>query len=58
MANRASSKIKYYMYDVGSITMTIELSEFYYLIGAAVAYLAILIAYNAIGGRKKKSKKA
>lgn len=46
------------MHNVGSITMTIELSEFYYLIGAAVAYLAILIAYNAIGGRKKKSKKA
>ena len=37
--------------------MVVEISEFYYLIGAAVAYLAILIAYNAIGG-KKKSKKA
>ena len=38
--------------------MTVEISEFYYLIGAAVAYLAVLIAYNAICGRKKKSKKA
>ena len=38
--------------------MTVEFSEFYYLIGAAVAYLAILIAYNALGGKKKKSKKA
>ena len=45
------------MHNVGSITMTIEFSEFYYLIGAAVAYLAILIADHAIGG-KKKSKKA
>ena len=37
--------------------MVVEISEFYYLIGAGVAYLAILIAYNAIGV-KKKSKKA
>jgi hypothetical protein len=37
--------------------MTIEMSEFYYLIGAAVAFLAILIVYNAVGGRKKKAKK-
>ncbi len=38
--------------------MVVEISEFYYLISAGVAYLAILIAYNAIGGKKKKSKKA
>ena len=38
--------------------MTVEFAEFYYLIGACVAYLAVLIAYNAIGGKKKKSKKA
>ena len=37
--------------------MTIEMSEFYYLIGAAVAFLAILIVYNAVGGKKKKAKK-
>ena len=37
--------------------MTIEMSEFYYLIGAAVAFLAILIVYNAVGGRKKNAKK-
>jgi len=37
--------------------MTIEMSEFYYLIGVAVAFLAILIVYNAVGGRKKKAKK-
>ena len=33
--------------------MAIEISEFYYLIGACVAYLAILIGYNALGGKKK-----
>ncbi len=38
--------------------MILEVSEFYYLFGVAAAYLAILIAYNAIGGKKKKSKKA
>ena len=36
--------------------MVLELSEFYYLIGAGVAYLVLLIAYNAIGGRKKSKK--
>ena len=48
---------KYEIHDVGSITMVLELSEFYYLVGAGVAYLALLIIYNAVGG-KKKSKKA
>ena len=38
--------------------MSIEISEFYYLAGACVAYLAALLIYNAIGGKKKKSKKA
>ena len=36
--------------------MVLELSEFYYLIGAGVAYLVLLIAYNSIGGRKKSKK--
>lgn len=38
--------------------MSVELTEFLYLVGAAGAYLALLIIYNAVGGRKKKSKKA
>ena len=38
--------------------MSVELTEFLYLVGAAGAYLFLLIAYNALGGRKKKSKKA
>ena len=38
--------------------MAIEFEEFYFLIGACVAYLAALVIYNAIGGKKKKSKKA
>ena len=37
--------------------MTVEFTEFYYLIGVAAAFLAILIVYNAVGGRKKKAKK-
>ena len=37
--------------------MVVDITEFYYLIGAGAAYLVLLIAYNAIGG-KKKSKKA
>ena len=45
---------KYDIHDVGSITMLIETKEFYYLIGAAAVYLVLLIAYNALGGRKKK----
>ncbi len=36
--------------------MVIEFSEFYYLIGAGVAYLALLLVYNAVGGRKKSKK--
>jgi len=36
--------------------MTIEMSEFYYLIGAAVIFLAAIIVYNAVGGRKKAKK--
>ena len=36
----------------------IEYEEFFYLIGACVAYLAAIVIYNAIGGKKKKSKKA
>ena len=35
--------------------MLIETKEFYYLIGAAGIYLFLLIAYNALGGRKKKA---
>lgn len=38
--------------------MSIEFVEFYYLAGACVAYLAALLIYNAVGGKKKKSKKA
>jgi len=53
---QVSKTIKYRISNEGN--MAIEYAEFYYLIGACVAYLAILIAYNAIGGRKKKSKKA
>ena len=36
----------------------IEYEEFFYLIGACVVYLAAIVIYNAIGGKKKKSKKA
>ena len=36
--------------------MAIEYTEFYYLIGACVVYLAALLIYNAVGGKKKKSK--
>ncbi len=38
--------------------MVLEISEFYYLIGAGAVFLFLIIAYNALGGRKKKSKKA
>lgn len=36
--------------------MSVELGEFYYLIGVAVAYLAILVVYNWVGGKKKAKK--
>ncbi len=48
--------IKYRIDNEGN--MAIEYAEFYYLIGACVAYLAAILIYNAIGGKKKKSKKA
>ncbi len=35
--------------------MTIEISEFYYLFAAAGIFLVALIAYNALGGKKKKA---
>ena len=53
---QVSKTIKYRIDNEGN--MAIEFKEFYYLIGACAAYLVLLIAYNAIGGKKKKSKKA
>ena len=35
--------------------MSIEYAEFYYLIGACVAYLAAILIYNAVGGKKKRA---
>ena len=35
--------------------MTIEISEFYYLFAAAGIFIAALIAYNALGEKKKKA---
>ena len=37
-----------------AVTMTVTLDEFYYLFAAAGIFLALIIAYNALGGRKKK----
>ena len=53
---QASKTIKYRIDNGGN--MSIEFPEFYYLLAACVIYLGALIAYNAIGGKKKKSKKA
>ena len=53
---QALRMIKYRIDDGGN--MAIEYAEFYYLIGACVVYLAALLIYNAVGGKKKKSKKA
>ena len=53
---RVSKTIKYGIDDEGN--MSIEYPEFYYLLAACVIYLGALIAYNATGRKKKKSKKA
>ena len=53
---QVSKTIKYRIDYEGN--MEIEYVEFYYLLAACVVYLGALIAYNAIGGKKKKSKKA
>jgi len=36
--------------------MTVEIGEFYYLVGAAAIFLAAIIVYNWVGGRKKAKK--
>ena len=47
---------KYILNNEGSVTMEIVIKEFIYLLAAAGAYLALLLIYNAVGGRKKSKK--
>ena len=52
---RPSKTTKYRICKEGN--MTVEFAEFYYLIAACVIYLGALIAFNAVGGGKKKKSK-